>query len=135
MTDRWNDLRTHLSTRFEAKTLHDGRLGLVWRFPDARADQHQYVEAVAAFAEPHVAITCDVGTSTTMSSFDALHLNATLPIGALCFVGGKFVLRMLLPLEDTSPEVVERTLQRVAYTALRLRTTSRPQPVPGLYYE
>ncbi len=108
----------------------------MWRFPDAEgASQRQWIESTTAFGAPHVVISCNVGTASSMTCYDALTHNAQLAIGALCFQDGHLVLRVVLPLEGVDTQVIEKSIELLAREATRLRTRDTPKAAPAPYYE
>jgi hypothetical protein len=135
MGSSWDALRAHLCTKFEIAVREENRLGLLWRFPDAPGVQRQYVECVQAFGRAHLVITCNAGTTASITSYEALLINATLAIGALCIADGHLVLRFVLPLDGIATDVIERSLELVAHEATRVRTKATPKAAPAPYYE
>lgn len=135
MAERWDALRTHLCTKFHIAVREDRRLALLWRFTSEGQPQRQWVEAVDAYGQPHVVISCNVGSAASMTCYDALVHNARLAIGALCFHEGHLVLRVVLPLEGVDIAVIETSLELVAREATRLRTKETPTAAPAPYYE
>lgn len=132
---RWDAIRDHIRRNYHVAVDGPGSLGLLWTFPNAEGVQRQRVEAVVAFGAPHVVITSNVGSAATMTCYDALIHNGTLAIGALCFLDGHLVLRMILPLEGVDISVIDRSLQLVAHEAARLRSKETPKAAPAPYYE
>lgn len=135
MARSWDAVRAHLCRKLDIAVREDDRLGLLWRFPNADGVQRQWVEHVTAFGQPHVVVTCNAGTAASMGCHEALNHNATLPIGALCFLDDHLVLRLVLPVEGVELAVIERSLELVAHEAARLRTRVTPKPVPVPYQD
>jgi hypothetical protein len=135
MASTWDALRAHVCTKFHIAVREETRLGLLWRFEGLNAPQRQWVEVLDAFGKPHVVISCNVGTASSMTCYDALIHNAQLAIGALCFHEGHLVLRMVLPLEGVDIHVIESSLGLLASEAVRLRTKETPKAAPAPYYE